>query len=68
VLLPNVLCLSQALRWFTNLLPEALMSGFEPGKHLGIWKKRESLSGLRNNGTKTTSLLKVQIFNDRHAL
>ena len=48
--------------------PAALMSGFEPGRHLGIWKKRGSLGGLRNNGTKTTSLLKVQIFNGGHAL
>jgi hypothetical protein len=29
------------------------MSGFEPGRHLGIWKKRGSLGELRNNGTKT---------------
>jgi hypothetical protein len=35
----------------------AHMSGFEPGRHLGIWKKRGSLGKLRNNGTK------VQIFN-----
>ena len=26
---------------------------FEPGRHLGIWKKRASLGVLRNNGTKT---------------
>jgi hypothetical protein len=44
------------------------MSGLEPGRHLGTWKKRGDLGGLRNNGTKTTSLLKVQIFNGGHAL
>jgi hypothetical protein len=32
------------------------------------WKRRGSLGGLRNNGTKTTSLLKVQMFNGRHTL
>jgi hypothetical protein len=29
------------------------MSGFEPGRHLGIWKKRENLSGKRKDGAKT---------------
>jgi hypothetical protein len=48
--------------------PAAHMSRFKPGRNLGIWKKRGSLGGLRSDGTKTTSLLKVQIFNGRHTL
>ena len=48
--------------------PMAHKSGFEPGRHLGMWKKRGSLGRLRKNGTKTNSLLKVQNFNGGHAL
>jgi hypothetical protein len=33
--------------------PVAHMSGFEPGRHLGIWMKRGSLGRVRNNGTST---------------
>jgi hypothetical protein len=29
------------------------MSGFEPGRHLGIWKKRGNLGYERKDGTKT---------------
>jgi hypothetical protein len=39
----------------------AHMSGFEPGRHLGIWKKRGNLGDERKNGTKTNSLIKVQL-------
>jgi hypothetical protein len=44
------------------------MYEFEPGRHLGTERKEGNLGGLRNNGTKTTSLLKVRIFNAGHAL
>jgi hypothetical protein len=37
------------------------MSGFEPGRHLGIWKKRGNLGEERKNGTKINSLVKVQL-------
>jgi hypothetical protein len=29
------------------------MSMFEPGRHLGIWKKRGNLGDKRKDGTKT---------------
>lgn len=31
----------------------AHMSGFEPGRHLGIWKKRGNLGNERKNGAKS---------------
>jgi hypothetical protein len=29
------------------------MSGFQPGRHLGIWKKRRNLGGTRKDGAKS---------------
>jgi hypothetical protein len=38
------------------------MSGFEPGKYLGIWKKRGKLGGARKDGAKTRVLIKAQFY------
>jgi hypothetical protein len=61
-----------------NRLEEKSKSLLGPacGSHVWVqaWKaswnrnKRGSLGGLRNIGNKTTSLLKVQIFNGGHTL
>jgi hypothetical protein len=61
---------SDRIKVYTTMLGPASGSHVRvrAGRHLGIWKKRGSLGRLRNNGTKTTSLLKVQIFNGRHPL
>lgn len=57
-------------------LRKEIMLGPACGSHVWVqawkaswnWKKRGDLGGLRNNETKTTRLLKVQIFNGGHAL
>jgi hypothetical protein len=38
------------------------MSGFEPERHLGIWKKRGKLGGMRKDGAKTRVLIKAQFY------
>ena len=43
-------------------LPATHMSGFEPGKYLGIWKKRGKLGGARKDGAKTRVLIKAQFY------
>jgi hypothetical protein len=48
--------------------PAALMSGFEPGRHLGTGRKEGAQVGLEIMEPRHASLLKVQIFNGGHAL
>ena len=69
MILPNILCLSQVPRWFATWLRLACNSHIRvwAWKASWNWKKRGNLGGLRNNGTKKTRLLKVQMFKGRHA-
>jgi hypothetical protein len=48
--------------------PAAHMSRFEPGRHLGIWKKRGNLGGVRKDGAKSRFWSKLNFNIQEHGL